>query len=276
MPRIRKALAGIADQLGLNRPLLRRARKRYKKFHERAVRNHEGAEWSEARADELRAADYPEAARWRDKQAARRHHRAHRSSQKAQWWLGRVKVLNQRVHKLETRRDDLRAELERVGREVTIRGNTATGGTAGERFRAVALASAAACAANDRANFYSQPGAWDVDHVITGVSRDKRSDCSQWLTAVCKAAGLPDPNGADYTGGYTGTLVSGHNGWRQVSESEMRRRGWGFVIYGPGTAHHVEGYVGPGNRTIGHGSAPIDPGVIDLFGDGDYRCFTYN
>ena len=66
----------------------------------------------------------------------------------------------------------------------------------------------------------------------------------------------------------------------------MKRNGFGYVIYGTGVGFHVEAFVGPGEKdhqgsqfadlTIGHGSAPIDPGVIDLLGDGNYRCYTLN
>jgi cell wall-associated NlpC family hydrolase len=37
-----------------------------------------------------------------------------------------------------------------------------------------------------------------------------------------------------------------------------------LVLYGTAPFHHVEMYVGPGSRTIGHGSPPVDAGVIHL------------
>ena len=56
----------------------------------------------------------------------------------------------------------------------------------------------------------------------------------------------------------------------------MRKKGWGYVVYGGGVGHHVEAYIGPGDRTAGHGSAPVDFGRINLFGNGDFRCFIYD
>ena len=47
------------------------------------------------------------------------------------------------------------------------------------------------------------------------------------------------------------------------------------MLSGPNPHHPVELSVGPGDKTIGHGSAPVDPGVINLFGDGDYIIRSY-
>ena len=40
-----------------------------------------------------------------------------------------------------------------------------------------------------------------------------------------------------------------------------------LVLYGPAPHHHVELYVGPGNRTVGHGSPPVDYGDIYMIAD---------
>lgn len=287
MDRIRDALASLAERLGLNRPLLARAERRHKANRARAFKANKQKEAAQDRADELRkeatrsltfgnpAFDQAKGERLfrraerKDKKALRLGHVAYKNSQRAQFWLGRVKALTQRIHGLETRESELRAELKKLS-GVTIKGDKATGGTARERLKAVALASAAACASGKRRNFYSQPGSWNVDDCITGENYGERSDCSQWVTAVYKSAGLKDPNGTGYTGGYTGTLVA--NG-KQISRSQLQPGD--LVIYGSGTAYHVELFVGPGDRTIGHGDASINAGVVDLFGNGDYRCFSY-
>jgi len=168
---------------------------------------------------------------------------------------------------LETAQHALEYKVKLLS-DVTIKGNKATGGSRRDRLKAVALASAAACASGKRPNFYSQAGAFDVDHCITGERYGERSDCSSWFTSVYRSCGLADPNGERFTAGYTGTLVA--NG-KRIDHPEPGCA----VIYGPGAGHHVEMYVGPGNKTIGHGSAPVDAGVIDLFGDGDYRFFKF-
>lgn len=269
MARIRELLAQLADQFALTKPLLFRARRRYKANRKRAFRAHNQKLKAQIKADRLRGDGHPAAAARADKDAARAQQRELKNHGRAQFWLGRVKTLVQRVHGLETRQAELEAELKQLSM-VTIKGDKATGGTKHQRLKAVALASAAACASGRRRNFYSQPGAWDVDHCITGERSGFRSDCSQWVTSVYRSCGLSDPNGQRYTGGYTGTLVA--NG-REIRRSELKPGD--LVLYGPGTAHHVELYVGPGEKTVGHGSAAIDAGVIDLFGDSDYRVYRY-
>jgi hypothetical protein len=170
---------------------------------------------------------------------------------------------------------------------VSIEGNVAKGGSPFERWLAVQNASVANCATGKRRNFYSMSGSWNIKHPITpGEAYGERSDCSQTVTAWAKAAGLPDPNGARYTGGYTGTLQQGNNGWREVSFSHMvKAKKPAFLIYGSGTGHHTEGWcpvvnangqIVNANRTAGHGSAPVDHGLPDLFGDNDFRCFIYD
>jgi len=267
--KVKQALAKVASGLTQNRPLLARAQRRYEANRKRAFKANEQKKAAQVKADRFRSQGHVARAARKDKKALRLASVAYKNSQRAQFWLGRVKQLTQRIEKLETRQEDLEAELKKLS-GVTIKGNHATGGTPRERLKAVALASAAACASGKRPNFYSQPGSWNVDRVITGESSGMRSDCSQWFTSVYKACGLEDPNGTGYTGGYTGTLVAQG---KRISESELQPGD--AIIYGSGTGFHVEMYVGPGNKTIGHGSAPIDPGVINLTGNGDYRCYSY-
>ncbi|HVQ60365.1 MAG TPA: NlpC/P60 family protein [Solirubrobacterales bacterium] len=279
MAKIKAALDRLAHALGLSRVLLARARRRYKANRKRAFVANNKKLAARKRADECRDPSKfpsPTMAAHFDKRAARQGHIAFKNHQRAQFWLGRIKVLVQRIEGLETKQKDFEAELRKLT-TVQIDRNRATGGTARERLQAVALASAAACAGEftdstgeriNRSNFYSQPGSFDADHCITGPAHDHRDDCSSWFASAYKTAGLSDPSDENYTAGYTGTLVANA---RQVSHPQPGDA----VIYGPGPGHHVEMYVGPGNKTIGHGSAPVDAGVIDLFGDGDYRFFEY-
>lgn len=268
MTALREALAKIVSGIGLNHPLLQRARRRYKANRKRAYVAHAKAVKTQKRADRLRGEGHLVAADAEARKADRLNHRAYKNHQRAQWWLGRIKVLHQRLVGLEQRQAELAAELKKLQGTVTIEGDHASGGTPRERLKAVALASAAACASGRRANFYSQAGAFDAKHCITGPAYGHRDDCSSWFASVYYSAGLADPSGEDFDAGWTGTLVQ-HG--QQVTHPEPGDA----VIYGPGAGHHVEMYVGPGDRTIGHGSAPVDAGVIDLFGDGDYRFFRY-
>lgn len=272
MAKIRAALKAVAEKLVSDQALLARARRRYKVNHKRAVEAHKRQVKFQEDADLASgktAGGYPNQgnAEQFTKAAARCAHRAYKAHTRAQVWRGRVKRLVQRVEGLEKTQAGLEAEREKL-RKVAIRGNTASGGTKHERLKAVALASAAACASGRRPNFYSQSGAFDADHCITGPAYGHRDDCSSWFASVYKSAGLPDPSGEDFRAGYTGTLVA--NG-KQIAKPEIGCA----VVYGSGAGHHVEMYVGPGNKTIGHGSAPVDTGVIDLFGDGEYRYFKF-
>lgn len=140
---------------------------------------------------------------------------------------------------------------------VKIVGNRVTGGTPRQRLKAAAEHAAFLYASGKRPSFYSQPGAWTVNYGITGEPRGYRSDCSQWVTSIFHSCGLPDPNGTGYTGGFTGTL-KGHG--REISRSQLRPGD--LVVYGAGNGHHVEMYVGPGDRSIGHGTSAVDPGSI--------------
>jgi hypothetical protein len=275
MARIRGLLKQLAEKLGLDQVQLARARRRYAANRKRAFKAHNQQVKCQGRADDLRATGgggseggyYKAQVEREDKRALRYGHVAFKNHQRAQFWLGRIKTLVQQIHGLEVKQSDLEAERQKLSK-VTIKGDKATGGSRRGRLKAVALASAAACASGKRPNFYSQVGAFDANHCITGPAYGHRDDCSSWFASVYRSAGLADPSGQRFTAGWTGTLVA--NG-TQISEPEIGCA----VIYGSGSGHHVEMYVGPGNETIGHGSAPVDAGVIDLFGDGQYRFFKY-
>lgn len=278
MSKLKKRLAAIGEKLGVNRVKLRRARKRRKHFTARAIRKHNRALAAEVEADRRRANGHT--GRKMDRVAQRRHRHARQASDRAQWWVARIKELLRKIDHLEKSEAELQAELDVLAKKhklkFDVEKNTVTGGTVKQRFRGAALLAAKRCANGKRRNFYSQPGRYTVGQVFTGEKPGERSDCSQFVTSVCKAAGMADPNGTDWSWGYTGTLVEEEGGWKKATESALRAKGWGFVVYGSGTGFHVEAYVGPGDRTIGHGSAPIDEGRIDLFGNGNYRCYVHN
>lgn len=282
MAKLKAALKAVADKLDLNQSRLARAQRRYKANRKRAFVAHAQQIKAQERADDARRTyEYTDARRRKalreDGKAERYAHVAYANHLRAQHFLGVIKTLTQRIEGLTTDQAKLEAEAKKA-RRVKINGNKATGGSKIGRLKSVAYASAAACGSGftdangdviHRSNFYSQPGAWDVDHCITGEHYGERSDCSSWFTSVYKSAGLPDPNGTDYTGGYTGTL--GLHG-KVVSLSKAKPGD--AVLYGPYPHHHVEMIVAPG-KTIGHGSAPVDAGVPDLFSDGDFVVRQY-
>lgn len=159
---------------------------------------------------------------------------------------------------------------------VKVEGNAVTGG-ASTRVRVVAAAMAAAhgCATGKHYWFYSQAGGWNSSYAITGPPRGKRSDCSLWVISAHKSGGAQDPAGAAFTGGNTDTLAA-H--MLEISRSDLRP-GDLVIYFRYGRSHHVEMWVGNGDgttayrqlakspmrdKTIGHGTAPVDAGDIDM------------
>lgn len=289
MATLRDRLAAITQALGDTKALLRVSQIRARRRHHEAVvyrnkrdRQREAADSARKQAstfstfgpaqDQAKAERlFREAAR-HDKLALRYDAVRLKRGNKAQFLTGAVKRKLARIHELEAKADAVRERIVKAGAvRFDIDGNRAIGGTPTERFRAVNLKAAERCRLGQRPNFYSQPGSYTAEQVFTGEHSGQRSDCSQFSTSVCRAAGLEDPNGGGFDDGFTGTMRSTCT---QISEAEMRHRGVGFVIYGGGSGHHIEDYIDPdgGTMTIGHGSAPIDPGVIPLFGNSDYTC----
>jgi len=276
MARIRARLAKLTEKLVSKKALLAQARRRYKANRKRAFKAHNQQLAAQEKADRLRTQKHIAQAEEEDRKAIRLNHVAYKNHMRAQYWLGKVKVYVRHVHKLDRleqkAQEEQAAWLHEHGPQVE--GNKVVGGNAKQRWITACKASVGNCVTGKRRNFYSQAGSWDVEHEIApGPNYGERSDCSSYVTGIAWSAGLPDPNSEDWHGGYTGTLVGQHNGWKQVSETSMKAHGWGYVVYGGGTGHHVEAFIGPGDRTAGHGSAPVDYGVIPLFGDSDYRCY---
>lgn len=118
--------------------------------------------------------------------------------------------------------------------------NRTIGGQAGSaRDRIVELAEASM---TSKTGFrrYDQGGGLTADPTPPA---GKRTDCSQWTRAIYLKAGCPD---------------IGLNTWEQAKKGRRTRSPRpGDLMFPPGTGH-VEIYVGPGGRTIGHGSPPID------------------
>lgn len=304
MKKLKAALAALLKSLGVQTALLARARRRMKAKHVAAEHAEKRRDAARDAADRLRSEAHryltfgPDEDQAKGERLLRRAGRksdkalrldaaATKNHNKAIFWRGRAKVLAKRIAGITENVAEIQKEIAALG--VTIEGNVAKGGTDLERWLAVLNASVANCAKGlpeGRRNFYSMSGAWDIDHPIhPGEEYGERSDCSSTVTAWAKAAGLPDPNGAEWLGGYTGTLQQGHNGWREVSfEHMVKAKRPAFFIYGVGVGHHTEGWcpilnengqIVDANRSAGHGSAPVDYGVPNLFGDGDFRCFAF-
>jgi hypothetical protein len=273
----KEKVAKVATKIaGVDRSL-EFARRRWNHYHEIAVRTYKKSEEAQERADKLREQGQPEPAAAVDRQAIRLEERSIHAHNKAQEWISQVKELKQRKEGLENTEEKLQARLEKLQAQKgpKMEGNKVTGGTPEKRLQMCMLASAARCAGGKRPNFYSQVGAFDVQHCLSGPARSHRDDCSSWFASVFWSCGLPDPNGTGYTGGFTGTLAT-HG--RQISREEAKQTPMAAVLYGSAPFHHVEAAIGDGTEhTIGHGSAPVDMGSFDLLpGPVQFRKYPHS
>lgn len=93
------------------------------------------------------------------------------------------------------------------------------------------------------------------------------TDCSGFVTACYKWAGLPDPNGLGYREvGYTGTLLQHAP---HVFTDKAKAKVGDLIVYGPGTGEHVAVIVGPGADplTVSHGDE-AGPELVRVSQDG--------
>lgn len=172
---------------------------------------------------------------------------------------GEIPIGVQRMIRNPGRRSDEQKALgkKRVAHMVAMRKKrAATVSSSGSaRKRVVELAQKAA------ANYRADPGAY---HYLAGgkanaefmhpTPKDWRSDCSQFVAAVYKSAGLPSP--ATVSHEFASTFSIDPKG--QVTTSPRPGDLGMYGVHG-GKTHHVELYCGlPGQEFIGHGSPPID------------------
>lgn len=193
-------------------------------------------------------------------------------------WLRTPMELRREKKWLKTREKERVEAAAVAAHRPKVTDNNVTGGTPRARVVAAAMAAAAGYYSGRRVPvFYSQTGKWSVTHAITGEPHGYRSDCSLEVTAFCHSAQVPDPNGLAYKSGYTGSLA-GH--LKEITRAQLKPGD--LVIYFLGSnSHHVEMWVGNGDgkttytqlahagstyrdRTVGHGSPPVDYGDIDM------------
>lgn len=151
-------------------------------------------------------------------------------------------------------------------KKVRAAAKKAAAAAGGKRKKIVAEASKAA------ANYRKNPGAYH--YLAGGVAnliylrpspRNFRSDCSQFVASVYKAAGLPSPAAPlGHQWASTFSIVKSPHA-RFISRAGRRPGDLG--MYGSHNApHHVE--IWCGDKFIGHGSPPIDsltPGEPDYY-----------
>lgn len=282
MEELVKRLQRLIDGLGAQKLLHERAVKRMRARHEGQKKAEGQVQAAEEKADELRAEGHIARAERKDAKAGKLRVKAEKEKARAVFWKGRVRALAKRVAGIETDATALRKEIAALGPRVDKEKSKVTGGTFAERWRLSNLTSVECCSQAHRRNAYSQSGSPDIWHPYgPGPAAGKRDDCSSFLTSQALATGAGDPNDQGFNGeGFTGTLVGGHNGWKEVSLDRMVHAGQGYIVYGSDSGHHVEAYCPSDSdqlRTVGHGSAPVDFGTVHLFGSGEVeRYFVYD
>lgn len=192
-----------------------------------------------------------------------------------------IRVYTQRLHKIDTSLEAAKAELAKLGPRVNFQKQKTTGGAFPQRWIASNVASWQRWTEGIRAGRYSQEGVANI-HIPYGPGpRSGRDDCSSYGRSQCLATGADDPSGHGFSPeGFTGDMAEAHGRWQECSKAEMMAAGAGFIIYGSGPGHHTEMYCptkSEPERTIGHGSEPVDPGTIHLFGTSEFeRYFRFN
>lgn len=187
----------------------------------------------------------------------------------------RLRTPAQRKRALE-RQAARREEIKRRDQKPRVVGNTVRGGTPRQRLAVGLLQACRNYIADPSSRFYSMPGFWDVKHAITGEPRGARSDCSQFVIAMSNCCDVADPSGTGFAFGNTDTLAA-H--CREIRRDQLEVGDFAIYFYPGGGTHHVEAWYGDGehsyaelarmgssvrDRTVGHGSKPVDFGDIDM------------
>ena len=91
------------------------------------------------------------------------------------------------------------------------------------------------CIANRAKAAYTEqwPGRWQMVGDKPGAFPIS-ADCSGFVTGLARWAGAGDPNGLNFTGGFTGTLLS-HCNHILISQARMGD----LIVFGPGTGSHA-------------------------------------
>jgi hypothetical protein len=282
----------VEKQLGLTETALSVAQSRYTAKRKAAFVAHNQQVHAQEAADARRGRKTAKAhaqERHFDAVAGRKSVVAQRNHARAQYWLGEIKRRQQIVHGLEVRDHKLEEAARHYEQThgLHVVGNKVEGfGKPFEKWLLAGQTAVSNCSNRKLRNFYSMtdPG-FRVEHcILGGPHHGERWDCSLFVTGLAWSCGFDDPNGTNWTGGFTGTLLGGHGRWHETSLHGMiAARQPGFIVYGSGDGHHTEAWcpamdgdkmVDP-FRTAGHGSPPVDFGTVHLFGSGEVeRYFT--
>jgi hypothetical protein len=278
MTKLEAALAAIQRGLHLQKPLHHRAVRRMRARHREQVKFERQRQKAEDAAERLRAAGHPAKAARKEDKAQRLNAKAEKAKAKAIVWKQRARRKVQQIHKLTVRLEDVQKEIAALGPVVDLQAETVSGGTFAQRWQKACLTAVECCSTGRRRNAYNETRPSDILHPFgPGPAADIGDDCSSFGRSMALSTGADDPSGNGFSPyGYTGDMLLAHGAWKEVSLAEMHRAGQGYVFYGSGTARHVECYCpSPTDieRTVGHGSAPVDFGTVHLFGPGEVERY---
>lgn len=256
----KERLEKVWEKLTFQKDVLGKARRRAKKFRLRAEHNEEVFRKS-------------------NKTNRRAETRAKRSWKKYEYWRGRIKSTLVKIHHLEDLVEKIEKEQEKYNKThgFKVEKNNVIGPVEErphEALKAALLAAYRNWKNGDLPGYYSQSGgARDYLHTLYHYALHRIWDCSTFADGVYICCKLPAPSGPRTLelGGWTGT--QGEHG-KKIDPSDAQPGD--LVLYGSFPHHHVEVVLDPKTRTtVGHGSPPIDLGVFDLFGDGNYIVRRY-
>lgn len=275
MSKLREQLDRLLDVFASTKQRMERAGRRWQKNHDKAHAEHKKAKEAERLAAKYNREGHPKRAAAEQAKAARCHHRAWKASQRAQHYVKKAKEFAQDLHGIKETIDLKERKLHKLEEEHGPHrvGDTqrVEGGSDKERLRFAMHFSMV-----HGSQFYSQVGPTTVKQGLTGPSPGHRHDCSSWGTSMFWSCGLPDPNGGpEFIEGETTFTGSMAEGGEQISESQLDTGC--AIFYGTAPFHHIEMKDGPmkdGPWTVGHGSDPIDRGVVALLpGPRAYRRY---
>lgn len=271
MAKLKEALQRLTEKLQSNEALLQKARRRHKKFRERAEANHAAQVTAQEKGETLKA----------DRCAQR----ALRSHHKAIYWKGKIRQQTARINHLERSEKELEAELAKWKKEhgIYFEGeNKVRGGTIPQRLKAAQARAMLNYKRGDQPGYYSMTGGIrDYLHGLFHYAFGRIWDCSTYGDAIYICCGLVPPSGPETLtrGGFTETQLA-HG--RKVSEDKARDGDAVIFLRFPGdtVGHHMEDIYDHEEKVMsGHGDAAIDlsgGGSYDLFGDGLFEIRTYH
>lgn len=270
MHKLKEQIAKVLKLLTTAQGRLDRAGRRWLKNHDKAHREHKKQKEAEHAYLRAQKEGHPKLSQAEAARAKRCSHRAWKAKRRADHYVAKVKEFAAEVHNLTESLEVKRGKLKKLeDRGAEWDGHNKVNGP----DKKANLELAMRLSMEHGSQFYSQVGALDLDHGITGPSRGHRHDCSSWDWSMLKAAGIPDPTGNNYDENvWTGNEAE-HG--EAISESQLDTGC--DIFYGTAPFHHVEKKIGPiseSTRTVGHGSDPIDYGVVGLLpGPRAYRRY---